>query len=161
MSALTLLVLLKTKIDSWNWSELKTCVYVCIEIYTYIIITYSIHKQPKKTKVDLKKTGHFNMSRPPFPLKTCACFEGRVSVWRGKCIVFHIEHGGYTVCNRINISYLGKRKSIFKSAFLWDMLVPRRVGLWEPFHLPYMLAHIYQRLLTERIKQKPVWSCLP
>ena len=27
----------------------------------------------------------------------------------------------------INISYLGKRKIIFKSAFLWDMLVPRRV----------------------------------
>ena len=27
----------------------------------------------------------------------------------------------------INISYLGKRKIILKSAFLWDMLVPRRV----------------------------------
>ena len=27
----------------------------------------------------------------------------------------------------INISYLGKRKIIFKSAFLWDMFVPRRV----------------------------------
>ena len=28
----------------------------------------------------------------------------------------------------INISYPGKRKFIFKSAFLWDMLVPRRVA---------------------------------
>ena len=27
----------------------------------------------------------------------------------------------------MNISYLGKRKIIFKSAFLWDMLVPRRI----------------------------------
>ena len=36
----------------------------------------------------------------------------------------------------INISYLGKRKIIFKSAFLWDMLVPWRVYhtwiLWVP-----------------------------
>ena len=29
----------------------------------------------------------------------------------------------------INISYLGKRKFIFKSALLWDMLVPRRVHI--------------------------------
>ena len=33
----------------------------------------------------------------------------------------------------INISYLGKRKIIFKSCFLWDMLVPRRVTeVWVP-----------------------------
>ena len=33
----------------------------------------------------------------------------------------------------INISYLGKRKMIFKSCFLWDMLVPRRVTeVWVP-----------------------------
>ena len=30
----------------------------------------------------------------------------------------------------INISYLEKRKIIFKSAFLWDMLVPRRVYIY-------------------------------
>ena len=34
--------------------------------------------------------------------------------------------GGYTL-QGINISHLGKRKIIFKSAFLWDMLGPRRV----------------------------------
>ena len=31
-----------------------------------------------------------------------------------------------------NISYLGKRKIIFKSAFLWDMLGPRRVTVMKP-----------------------------
>ena len=33
----------------------------------------------------------------------------------------------------INISYLGKGKIIFKSAFLWDMLVPRRVRAFFAF----------------------------
>ena len=39
----------------------------------------------------------------------------------------------------INISYLGKRKIIFKSAFLWDMLVPRRV------YIIHYIIHCYFR----------------
>ena len=41
--------------------------------------------------------------------------------------VFHKGFSG--TLQGINISYLGKRKFIFKSAFLWDMLVPRRVHI--------------------------------
>ena len=47
-----------------------------------------------------------------------------------------------------NISYLGKRKIIFKSAFLWDMLVPRRVSLHGINHLPnfgYQLPSLQTR----------------
>ena len=44
----------------------------------------------------------------------------------------------------INISHLGKRKIIFKSAFLGDMLVPRRVAPKQKKHhtnYPYIYIH--------------------
>ena len=40
-----------------------------------------------------------------------------------------------------NISHLGKRKTIFKSAFWWDMLIPRRV---RHFQWKFMLCKLKQ-----------------
>ncbi len=54
-----------------------------------------------------------------------------------KCVMAWIEYheisGAKCKCHTLqgtNISHLGKRKIIFKSALVGDMLVPRRVYLW-------------------------------
>ena len=44
-----------------------------------------------------------------------------------------------------NISHLGKRKIIFKSALLWDMLVPRRVKPWICFLLSIVSCCIFSQ----------------
>ena len=49
------------------------------------------------------------------------------SLWKPKRTSWECEVT--STLQGINISYLGKRKIIFKSAFLWDMLVPRTVNL--------------------------------
>ena len=68
----------------------------------------------------------------------------------GRCFFVFTQNELTNTLQEINISHLGKRKTIFKMSFLGDMLVPWRVDhlledLWVPGgsglvgHLPYQL----------------------
>ena len=52
----------------------------------------------------------------------------------------------YCTIQGINISHLGKRKTIFKIGFSGDMLVPRRVYTpWKLFTSEFLLLNIYTK----------------
>ena len=60
-----------------------------------------------------------------------------------------------------NISHLGKRKIIFKTAFVGDMLVPWRVDFGNDGKKdgPFKLFQIYELNLHEDLRLKKDMSC--